>query len=120
MSFTSKFRLTTFNATAISGSRAIGSEIYTNEIDFSEVIESTSGDTSSVVELLKYLFVNAEPEDLVGIDRDDGQKIRIILTGINTSVRWDINAQGSLLSKLKNSIPADVYSNLSFITDLPD
>jgi hypothetical protein len=120
ISFTSKFRLTTFSATAISGSRAIRSEIYTNEIDFSEVIESTSGDTSSVVELLKYLFVNAVPEDLVGIDINDGQKIRIILTGINTSVRWDINAQGSLLSKLKNSIPADVYSNLSFITDLPD
>ena len=111
ISITSKFTKTNFTALGNLGTRSAASNIFCKEIDFSEVIETTTETSSSVLEFLKYLFVNAVPSDLVGLESSD-ETIRIILTGINTSVRWE----SDLKDALSSAINQDVYSKLTLIT----
>jgi len=107
----SKFTQTNFTTVGDLGTRASGSAIYCKEIDFSQVTESATDDSSSVLELLKYLFQNATAADLQGIDISGGETLRIILTGINTSVRWE----SDLGQALQDAIPQDIYNNLALI-----
>ncbi len=111
ISVISKFTQTKFTTVGNLGARPTESPIYCKEIDFSQVTESATDDSSSVLEFLKYLFQNATVADLQGIDISGGETLRIILTGINTSVRWE----SDLGQAFRDSISGDVYNNLALI-----
>jgi len=111
ITFVSKFTETNF--TTVGNLKTRSGSIYCKEIDFSHVTESTTENSSSVVEFLKCLFGNANPGQLIGISGEE--KIRIILTGINTSVRWENSDPDSLRTALQNAIPTNVYNKLALI-----
>ena len=79
------------------------------EIDFSNVIDVVDDETtptnSSVFQILNYMLSG----ESTSINHEE--KIRIILTGINTSVQWS----DTLLNKLRSNVNVNFASRLVFI-----
>lgn len=74
---------TTFNAVGNFENRG-DNPVYCETIDLSNVIDTVEGDTASVKKILEYIFGG-----ITNVDRiQHTEKIRIILTGINSSVDY--------------------------------
>jgi len=74
---------TTFNAVGNFENRG-DNPVYCETIDLSNVIDTVEGDTASVKKILEYIFGGITNADRI----QHTEKIRIILTGINSSVDY--------------------------------
>ena len=94
-----KFNNTIFGSVGTDiGNRTNLSPVYCETIDFSNVTDAVDG--GSVKKILEYIFGNI-PADKVDEIIKHNKKIRIILTGINTTVDYsDLDIHQAVLNRM--------------------